>query len=187
TGRARASDNKISGAVNFFHSMMKRTDVREDIFASIVICNKAFIPGAGKVNHLQRQTMQEWQRFDQRLINSASALAATHNEQRGKIFLQSKFPPCICAIQKHQLRTNRRARDFGLGFWEKGRAFLETEHDRIHYSGRPAIGFSRNSIRFMNESSYAADPPGQHWRSGSEPAHPEHSVRLKLTIERPAE
>src|SRR5262249_52006525 len=98
-----------------------------------------------------------------------------------------ELPPCICTIQRYELGANWCARDFSSGFWEKGRAFLETEHDCIHYSRRPAIGFSRDSVRFMNKSGYPTDAPGQHWCGGRAPTHAEHSVRFKLAIQRPAQ
>src|SRR5437588_12562191 len=75
TGRAGSRDNEIGCAVNFFHPMMKSGDVSRDIFSAIVVRNEAFIPRAGQVDHLQRRTLQEWQRFDQRLIDSARTLA----------------------------------------------------------------------------------------------------------------
>ena len=63
-GRARSRNDKISGAVHFLHLMMKRTDVSRNIFPAIVVCNQAFIPRAGEVDHLERHTLQERQRFD---------------------------------------------------------------------------------------------------------------------------
>ena len=86
-GRASSRDKQIGSAVNFFHPMVKSSDVSRDIFAAIVICNQAFIPRAGEVDHLERHTLQEWDGFDQRLINSARTLAASHNKQRGKILV----------------------------------------------------------------------------------------------------
>jgi hypothetical protein len=39
---------------------MKRTDVTRDIFPAIVVCNQAFISRTGKVDHLERHTLQKW-------------------------------------------------------------------------------------------------------------------------------
>ena len=105
--------------------MMKSGDVSRDIFSAIVVRNEAFIPRAGQVDHLQRRTLQEWQRFDQRLIDSARTLAPSHHEQRREIFVQLKLLARNLPVQTHQFGPDRRAGDFGVRFWKKGRALPE--------------------------------------------------------------
>src|SRR5437667_1946780 len=133
TSRAGSRNKEIGSAVNFFHPMMESSYVSREIFSAIIICNQAFIARAGKMDHLQRRTLQERQRFDQRLINSARTLAASHHEQRGEILLQSKPSTRIASIQMHQFGPDWCAGDFCMRFWEKGCAFLKTKHDRVHH------------------------------------------------------
>ena len=127
TGGARACDREIGGAVNFFHMMMKRSDVSGDSFASIIVRHQPFIARSGKMNHLQSSVAQEWQRFDDRLINSARALTSTHHQHRRDIRLQSEFLPCRSSIQAFELCANRRAGQLRSHLRKEGGAFFEAE------------------------------------------------------------
>src|SRR5947208_7224235 len=83
----------------------------------------------------------------------------------------------------HQLSANWCARNFRMRFGETGRAFLEAKHDRAYHSRSRSVGLSRNGIRFVNKCSNAAYAPGQHRRSGSEPAHAEDHLGLEFPID----
>src|SRR5436309_1954283 len=79
-GDAGAREGEISRAVNFFHAMMKRRDVGGDSFPSIIFRYESFVARAGKMNNLKCRVAQEWQRFDDRLIDAARALTSAHHQ-----------------------------------------------------------------------------------------------------------
>ena len=54
-GRAGARDRKIGRAVNFLHLMMKRRDMRGNVFAPVIIRQQPLVAAAGEMNHLERR------------------------------------------------------------------------------------------------------------------------------------
>jgi hypothetical protein len=131
--------------------------------------------------------LQERQRFDQRLIDSARPLAASHYKQRRQILIQSEFSARDPPIQTHQFGSNRRAGDFGVCFWKKRSAFLEAEHDRLDHPRRQSVRLSGNRVGLVNEGRNTPYPPGQHRRSRSESTHAQDHLRFEFTVKRAAE
>ena len=98
------------------------------------------------MNHLQRNALQKWQRFNHGLIDSARALAASHHEHRRADLPESEFLTRHPSIQTFQLGSDRRAGDFCVGFWKKRRAFLEAKHDRAHHSCGQSVRFPGDGV-----------------------------------------
>jgi hypothetical protein len=126
--------------------------------------------------------MQGRQRFDDRLVDSAGALASAHDQEREEILAQPEPLPREFLIDGLKLFADRRAGYFSPRFRKKRRAFLEAEQNGAHHPGGQSVGLPWNGVRFVNESWNPAHLPGEHRCGGSKAAHAENRVRLELAI-----
>src|SRR5207244_3937009 len=115
----RAGDREIRSAINFLHRMMKRCDISRDSFALIVVGHELFLARSGKMDHLDRHSLQGRQRPYHRLIDPACSLASTHHEKRKQVFSQTELLPRDFSIEAPELLANWCPGHFRADFWEK--------------------------------------------------------------------
>src|SRR5437764_2582276 len=182
TGCAGTRDGEIGRAINLLHPVMKGGDVRRNIFALIIVGHEPLITHAGKMNHLERETLQHRERFDHRLVDSTCALAPTHNKKREQIFPQAETFSRDFSIDPLQLFPDRRAGDLRARPRKKRRAFLKSQQNGADHAGRETVCLSGNCVRLVNESGNATQLSREHGCGRSEAAHPEDGVRFEFPI-----
>src|ERR1044071_2053291 len=183
TGGPPPGDREIRSAIDFLHCVMKRRDKGGDSFPLIIVGHEPFLPRSGKMDHLDRNSLQRRQRPYHCLIDASCSLASTHHQKRKKIFLETKPLPRDFLIEALKFLPDWSPSHFRADFGEKRSAFLASKQNGPHHSRRKPVSLPGNRIGFVNESRNPSHLSRQHRCSGGETTHPKDNVRFEFPVD----
>jgi len=82
-GGSAPSDGKTGGGVDFFHTMMERSDPSGNVGLGVAGSQSVFVITATEVDDLQWFFVEVRQRLEDSAVDSLGALASAHHEEGG--------------------------------------------------------------------------------------------------------
>ena len=184
TGGSTTSDGKIGCGVDFFHTVVERSDPSGDVGLGIAGSQSVFVITATEVNDLQSFFVEVRKRLEDGAVDSLGALASAHHEESWDIRLEAKSG----AGEFWGEALKERAAEWGasekrFSFGEKAGAFCKAEEDFGDESAIEPIGFSGDGVGFMDESGDFSGASSEDGCGGSEASHTEDGIGDKLAVE----
>ena len=166
---------------------MERGDIMGNAIALVVCGGESVVILSREVDDLKILGRQERRGLEQELVDSARALTAAGDEQRGARGIKLESLERLFARNRlAEILAHRRASDDTRGSGESFAAILKAEQDASGETRSETVRPPRDGVRLMDEAGQAGHPRSKNRSGRGEAAHAQDDGRAEAAIDRAA-